>query len=245
MLPQSKRISERILSNGNFENVAYVCCDWEEFVFEVAEWGVDHICGVEFDDLSDVEKLKTIFDAFNDKKNKDDFFVIDPIDGTSNFIHGIPQFCIVISKLTKNNITDGIIYNPITNEFFWASKGKGAWLNNHRIRVSKRKNLNECIIGASSIEKQKNYIKQSLFLKEKSASFRAMGSAALDLAFVASGRLDAFWGNNLNIWDISAGVLLVSEAGGKITKTNGNEWDIESRDILASNSSIHDEIIII
>jgi len=178
-------------------------------------------------------------------KNKDDFFVIDPIDGTSNFIHGIPQFCIVISKLTKNNITDGIIYNPITNEFFWASKGKGAWLNNHRIRVSKRKNLNECIIGASSIEKQKNYIKQSLFLKEKSASFRAMGSAALDLAFVASGRLDAFWGNNLNIWDISAGVLLVSEAGGKITKTNGNEWDIESRDILASNSSIHDEIIII
>jgi len=176
-------------------------------------------------------------------KDKDSAFVIDPIDGTSNFIHGIPHFCIAIAKLSFGEISDGIIFNPITNEFYWASKGKGSWLNNQRLRVSNRKKLDQCIIGASSFEREESFIKQSIFLKNNSASFRAMGSAALDLAYVASGRLDAFWGSNLNLWDIAPGVLLLIEAGGNITRTDGKKWDISSRNILASNSLIHELIL--
>ena len=176
-------------------------------------------------------------------KDKDNIFVIDPIDGTSNFIHGIPQFCIAIAKISFGEISDGIIFNPITNEFYWASKGKGSWLNNQRLRVSNRKELDKCIIGASSFEKEESFIKQSLFLKKNSASFRAMGSAALDLAFVASGRMDGYWGSNLNLWDIAPGILLIKEAGGNITKTDGKKWDIFSKNVLASNSLIHELIL--
>ena len=176
-------------------------------------------------------------------KNKDNVFVIDPIDGTSNFIHGIPQFCIAIAKLSFGEISDGIIFNPITNEFYWASKGRGSWLNNQRLRVSNRKELDKCLIGASSFEREESFIKQSLFLKNNSASFRAMGSAALDLAFVASGRLDGYWGSNLNLWDIAAGVLLIKESGGNITRTDGKKWDIFSKNVLASNSLIHELIL--
>ena len=175
-------------------------------------------------------------------KNKENVFIIDPIDGTSNFIHGIPQFCIAIAKLSLNEISDGIIFNPISNEFYWASKGKGSWLNNQRLRVSNRNKLEQCIIGATSIEKDKNFINKSTFLKDHSTSFRAFGSAALDLAFVASGKLDAFWGNDLNIWDIASGIILVLEAGGTVTTSDLNKWDISSRNIIASNSHIHNKI---
>jgi len=176
-------------------------------------------------------------------KDKDNTFVIDPIDGTSNFIHGIPHFCIAIAKLSNDTISDGIIFNPITNEFYWASKGKGSWLNNQRLRVSNRKKLEECVVGASSIEKDLNSIDKLNFLKKNSVSFRNMGSAALDLAYVASGKLDAFWGYNLNLWDIAAGIILVLEAGGTVTTSNFDKWDISSRDILASNSFIHSKVL--
>ncbi|MBG76378.1 MAG: Inositol-1-monophosphatase [Alphaproteobacteria bacterium MarineAlpha5_Bin12] len=176
-------------------------------------------------------------------KDKDNTFVIDPIDGTSNFIHGIPHFCIAIAKLSNDTISDGIIFNPITNEFYWASKGKGSWLNNQRLRVSNRKKLEECVIGASSIEKDLNSIDKLNFLKKNSVSFRNMGSAALDLAYVASGKLDAFWGYNLNLWDIAAGIILALEAGGTVTTSNFDKWDISSRDILASNSFIHSKVL--
>ena len=176
-------------------------------------------------------------------KDKDNTFVIDPIDGTSNFIHGIPHFCIAIAKLSNDTISDGIIFNPITNEFYWASKGKGSWLNNQRLRVSNRKKLEECVVGASSIEKDLNSIDKLNFLKKNSVSFRNMGSAALDLAYVASGKLDAFWGYNLNLWDIAAGIILALEAGGTVTTSNFDKWDISSRDILASNSFIHSKVL--
>jgi len=176
-------------------------------------------------------------------KDKDNTFVIDPIDGTSNFIHGIPHFCIAIAKLSNDTISDGIIFNQITNEFYWASKGKGSWLNNQRLRVSNRKKLEECVVGASSIEKDLNSIHKLNFLKKNSVSFRNMGSAALDLAYVASGKLDAFWGYNLNLWDIAAGIILVLEAGGTVTTSNFDKWDISSRDILASNSFIHSKVL--
>tara|TARA_Y100000741_G_scaffold354089_1_gene327986 strand:- start:1809 stop:2585 length:777 start_codon:yes stop_codon:yes gene_type:complete len=178
-------------------------------------------------------------------KGNEEKIIIDPIDGTTNFIHGIPMIGIVISKVIKEEITDGIIYNPITNDFFWASKGRGAWCNNKRMRVSKRDSIKECLIGTgipNSGNTYENYLKEIDQIALNTSGIRRMGSAAIDLAYVAAGKLDAFWERNLNIWDVSTGVLLVKEAGGKVTQPQGKEWDIHSRDILASNSLIHEKI---
>jgi len=171
--------------------------------------------------------------------------VIDPIDGTSNFIHGIPLVSIVIGKVVNKEITDGIIYNPVLNEFFWASKGKGAWCNNKRLRVSKRQKLIDCLIGTgipNGDRTYENYLEQINSVTKNCAGLRRIGSASIDLAYVAAGKLDGFWEKNLNIWDVSAGVLLIREAGGKVTEPDGNDWTINSKDILASNLFIHSKL---
>ena len=173
----------------------------------------------------------------------DEVIVIDPIDGTTNFIHGIPLIGIVVSKIIENEITDGVIFNPIMNDFFWASKGKGAWCNNKRLRVSKREALEECVVGTGIPHANKiyeNYLNEINQVSKNCSGLRRMGSAAIDLAYVASGKLDAFWERNLNLWDVSSGVLLVKESGGKVTEINGNTWNISSKDILASNSCVHE-----
>ncbi len=174
-----------------------------------------------------------------------EIIVIDPIDGTTNFIHGIPLIGIVIGRIFEGEITDGVIFNPILNEFYWASKGKGAWCNNKRLRVSKRNDIINCLIGTGiphANQIYKNYLTEIDTISKNCSGLRRMGAASIDLSFVASGRLDAYWERNLNIWDVCSGVLLVKEAGGKVTVPNGNEWTIESKDILASNSIIHDKI---
>jgi len=171
--------------------------------------------------------------------------VIDPIDGTSNFIHGIPHVSIVIGKVVNKEITDGIIYNPVLDEFFWASKGKGAWCNNKRLRVSKRQKLIDCLIGTgipNGDRTYENYLEQINSVTKNCAGLRRIGSASIDLAYVAAGKLDGFWEKNLNIWDVSAGVLLIREAGGKVTEPDGNDWTINSKDILASNLFIHSKL---
>ncbi len=171
--------------------------------------------------------------------------VIDPIDGTSNFIHGIPHVSIIISKIVNNEITDGIIYNPILNEFFWTSRGKGAWCNNKRLRVSNRNDLSNCLIGTGIPFGERlynNYLTEIDRISQSTAGIRRLGSAGLDLAYVAAGKLDGFWENDLNLWDISSGVLMVNEAGGKISTISGNSWNVDSRDILASNKSIHNQL---
>ena len=169
--------------------------------------------------------------------------IIDPIDGTSNFIHGIPHVSIIIAKMTNNEITDGIIYNPILNEFFWSSKGKGSWCNDRRLRVSNRTNLTECLVGTGlpfGNRIYNNYLKEVDEILKSSAGIRRLGSAGLDLAYVAAGKLDGFWEKDLNLWDISSGVLLVKEAGGKVSNLSGEDWSIDTRDVLASNTKIHD-----
>ncbi len=168
--------------------------------------------------------------------------VIDPIDGTSNFIHGIPHVSIVIAKMINNEITDGVIYNPILNEFFWSSKGKGSWCNDRRLRVSNRTKLPDCLIGTGLPFGKgiyDNYLLEIDEILKSTAGIRRIGSAALDLAYVASGKLDGFWEKDINIWDISSGVLMVKEAGGSITKTNGEDWNVNCREVLASNNRIH------
>ena len=178
-------------------------------------------------------------------KGNEDTIVIDPIDGTTNFIHGIPMVGIVISKIFKNEITDGIIFNPILNEFYWSSKGKGSWCNNKRLRVSKRQNISDCVIGTGIPHANRvyqNYLNEIDNVSKNCSGLRRMGAASIDLAYVASGKLDGFWEKNLNIWDVSTGVLIIREAGGKVTQPNGEDWTIESKDILASNLLIHKEL---
>ncbi|MDC1296451.1 inositol monophosphatase [Alphaproteobacteria bacterium] len=178
-------------------------------------------------------------------KGENETIIIDPIDGTSNFIHGIPLIGIVISRVIDEKVTDGIIFNPILNDFYWASLGKGAWCNDKRLRVSKRQNIQDCLIG-TGIPYSENiydgYLKEIDNISKKCAGIRRIGAASIDLAYVASGKLDAFWERNLKLWDMCSGVLLIKEAGGKVTLPNGKEWTIKSSDILASNNNIHDKI---
>ena len=179
-------------------------------------------------------------------KGDGETIIIDPIDGTSNFIHGIPHVSIVIAKMINNEITDGVVYNPILNEFYWASLGKGSWCNNKRLRVSKRHELTNCLLGTGIPFSDRVYDKfytELDNLAKKTAGIRRLGSAALDLAYVSSGKIDGFWERDLNLWDICSGVLLVKEAGGRISEPNGNEWTTNSRDIIVSNSLIHDKLI--
>ena len=179
-------------------------------------------------------------------KGDGETIIIDPIDGTSNFIHGIPHVSIVIAKMLNNEITDGIVYNPILNEFYWASLGKGSWCNNKRLRVSKRHELTNCLVGTGIPFSDRVYDKfytELDNLAKKTAGIRRLGSAALDLAYVSSGKIDGFWERDLNLWDICSGVLLVKEAGGRISEPNGNKWTTNSRDITVSNSLIHDKLI--
>ncbi len=169
--------------------------------------------------------------------------IIDPIDGTSNFIHGIPHVSIIIAKMINEEIVDGVIYNPILNDFFWTSKGKGAWCNSRRLRVSNRSILTDCLIGTGLPFGKRlydNYLSEIDEILKTTAGIRRLGSAGLDLAYVASGKLDGFWENDLNIWDMSTGALLVKEAGGRISKINGDKWTVSNREILASNTKIHD-----
>ncbi len=179
-------------------------------------------------------------------KGDENKIVIDPIDGTSNFIHGIPLVGIIIAKLTNDEITDGIIYNPILNDFFWSSKGKGSWCNNRRLRVSNRNNLSECLIGTGipfGKRIYKNYLDEIDKVAQSTAGIRRLGSAGIDLAYVAAGKLDGFWEKDLNLWDVSTGILLVKEAGGFISDLDGKDWSLNSESIVASNNIIHKELL--
>ena len=148
--------------------------------------------------------------------------------------------------MKDNIITDGIIYNPILNEFFWSSAGRGSWCNNKRLRVSNRMQISDCLIGTGipfGKRIYKNYLNEIDEISKSTAGIRRLGSAGLDLAYVASGKLDAFWENDLNLWDISSGILIVKEAGGKISDLKGNNWNTNCRDIIASNGNIHSELV--
>ena len=155
-----------------------------------------------------------------EKKDKDNRWIIDPIDGTTNFLHGIPHFAICIALESKKEIVSGLIYDPIKDEMFYAEKNKGAYLNNQRLRVSNKSLIEECLFSSNHEG-----------VKYSNLNMRYSGCAALDLAYVASGRLDGFFHNKINIWDIAAGALLVKEAGGivnDLVKFNPNNIDIRA-----------------
>ena len=184
------------------------------------------------------------------KKDEEFKWIIDPIDGTANFLHGIPHFGISIGLEHNKEIICGIIYDPIKNEMFFAEKGNGAYLNDQRMRVSARSKLMDCIIftGGPSFKSNDEDKKLSLKEYEKFSSkvgtpLRKMGSASLDMAYVAAGRCDGFWQRNLNYWDIAAGIILVKEAGGFVTDFKGNNEYNENKTILVTNSRISEEMV--
>jgi len=179
---------------------------------------------------------------------------VDPLDGTTNFAHGFPAFCVVLglehrplglAEGADGEMVAGVIYDPLRDEMFVAEKGRGAWLNGKAIRVSKTKTLQESLT-ATGFPSQKRHASPNIHLYQqmtlRSHGVRRAGSAALDLAYVACGRLDGFWEFNLNPWDTSAGVLLVAEAGGTVTHFDGGKFMLDSREVLATNGLILGEM---
>ena len=163
-------------------------------------------------------------------KDKNNTWIIDPIDGTTNFLHGVPHFAISIALKSGDEIVSGLIYDPIKDEMFYAEKENGAFFNNQRIRVSKKKELNSCLFATGGRSKN-----------EVDLPLRRSGSAALDMAYVAAGRYDGYFQNNLNLWDIAAGIIILKEAGGMI-----NEIDLSQNkniQIRASSMAINDKML--
>ena len=180
------------------------------------------------------------------KSNIKNRWIIDPIDGTMNFLNGIPQFAISIAYEENNEIICGVIFNPITNEMFCAEKGNWAYLNNSRIRVSNKKKLKDALLvtgGPKGASKIKNKIySEYINVSNNVSNVRKFGSAALDMAYVACGRFDGYWQRELNYWDIAAGVIILREAGGFIDFFEDDISYPLKKNILASNSNIHDEL---
>ena len=182
--------------------------------------------------------------------NNDDSFkwIIDPIDGTSNFLHGVPHFAISVGLEHNKEIICGIIYDPIKDEMFTAEKGNGSYMNNQRMRVSSRSKLKDCMIFTGGPKRDaknrelalKEYYKFSIKVL---TPIRKLGSASLDMAYVAAGRCDGFLQRNLNYWDVAAGIILVKEAGGFVTDFNGENEYIQNKTILATNAKINEEMI--
>ena len=180
-------------------------------------------------------------------KDNSNRWIIDPLDGTLNFLHGLPHFSISIALERDKELFAGVVYEPISDQLFWAEKGKGAWLNGSRIRVSNRYNLAESIFatGIPFIGQDGHdlFLSQLAKVMGMSAGVRRFGSAALDLAYVASGRFEGFWEKNLNLWDVAGGIIIVREAGGHISNFKRGTELLGSHGIVASNQVIHDTLI--
>ena len=175
-------------------------------------------------------------------------WIIDPIDGTSNFLHGIPHFAISIGLEHNKEIISGIVYDPIKDEMFTAEKGNGSYINNQRMRVSGRSKLKDCIIfsggpRSASNNKELAFKEYKKFSSHVDIAIRKLGSASLDMAYVAAGRCDGFWQRDLNYWDIAAGIILIKESGGFVTDFNGEYKYLENKTILATNAKINNEMI--
>ena len=186
--------------------------------------------------IDELKKAKPNYSIISEEngieKNKDEknTLIIDPIDGTVNFLHGIPHFAISIAHKSNDEIISGLIFDPIKNEMFFAEKNNGAYFNNHRIRVSKKNNINDCLfVTGGKIENELDF------------PYRKSGCAALDLAYVASGRYDGYFQHDLNLWDIAAGILIVKEAGGVL---NDIELSINTNlKIIASSTNINAKLL--
>ena len=230
MIKASEKASKSLIRDfGEIENLQVSMKGPSDFVTN-ADKKVEKIL------INELSKAKKNFSILSEESgyiknnDEDNIWIIDPIDGTTNLFHGIPHFSICIALKSYEVITTGLIFDPIKDEMFYAEINNGSYLNNKRIRVSKKKNLNECLF-ASNGKKYRNV----------ELANRNSGSAALDLAYVASGRFDGFFQENLNIWDIAAGILLIQEAGGIVNKADIKK--INDIEVITSNPNINEKMV--
>jgi myo-inositol-1(or 4)-monophosphatase len=176
-------------------------------------------------------------------------WIVDPLDGTMNFLHGIPHFAISLALEREGTIIAGVVYNPANDELFTAERGKGAFLNDQRLRVAARKRLADAVVACALPHPSRGDValtrREHMAVQDKVAGLRRFGAAALDLAWVAAGRLDGYWERNLSPWDMAAGIALVREAGGFVTDLDGREAMLASGGILAGNDTIHRDLLVV
>ena len=174
-------------------------------------------------------------------------WIVDPLDGTTNFLHGIPIFAVSIALERDGDLVAGLIFNPVSHETFTAERGKGAFFNDRRLRVSARTELEDCVIGTgiphSGRPGHPVFLRELEAVMASSAGVRRCGAAALDLAWTAAGRFDGFWERNLRAWDIAAGIVVLREAGGYVSDTDGKDLMLKSGNIVAGNEAIHRKLL--
>jgi myo-inositol-1(or 4)-monophosphatase len=179
--------------------------------------------------------------------DKSHTWIVDPLDGTTNFLHGIPQFAISIALQRDATLIAGVIYNPANDELYIAERGKGAFLNDQRLRVAGRRKLNDCVVacGLPHIGRGDHDLsrREMTEIQNQVAGLRRFGAASLDMAFVAAGRLDGYWERNLSSWDIAAGQIILREAGGIVTGVDGNDNALTTGHVLCGNEHVHAELL--
>ncbi len=214
----------------------------------------------EVDRAAEAAIVETLLDAYPDhailaeegtakgaNAEAENIWIIDPLDGTTNFLHGFPQYCVSIALQHRGQVTQGVIYDPVRNDLFTASRGRGAFLNDRRIRVSRRDHLRDCLIGTGFPFRDGSYLDPYLHMMkamiEKTAGLRRPGAAALDLAYVAAGFYDGFFEVGLNPWDVAAGSLLVQEAGGLIGDLSGDADFLYGGQVIAANAKVFSQMV--
>ena len=230
---------------------------------ELGELQVSRKAPADFVSAADLKAEQTLFEALEKARpgysfmgeergliegtDKTHTWIVDPLDGTTNFLHAIPHFAINIALQREGAIVAAVTYNPITNELFWAEKGKGCFVNDKRLRVAGRKHLDESVLGTGipflGHGQHARFLKELHQISQRVAGVRRFGAASLDLAYVAAGRLDGFWERDLKPWDMAAGVLLIPEAGGKVTNAEGGDDIMGSGSICAANLELHPLLI--
>jgi myo-inositol-1(or 4)-monophosphatase len=230
---------------------------------ELAELQVAKKAPADFVSAADLKAEQTIFEMLTKARpgygflgeergmiegtDKTHTWLVDPLDGTTNFLHAIPHFAINIALQREGAVVAAVTYNPVTNELFWAEKGKGCFLNDKRLRVAARTRMDESVLATGipflGHGQHATFLKELHQVSQRVAGVRRFGSAALDLAWVAAGRYDGYWERDLQSWDIAAGILLVTEAGGKVTGAEGHDDPLVTGSICAANLEIHPQLI--
>jgi myo-inositol-1(or 4)-monophosphatase len=226
---------------------------------ELAELQVSRKGAADFVSAADIKAEQSIFESLSRARpgynflgeergliggtDKTHTWIVDPLDGTTNFLHAIPHFAINIALQRDGAIVAAVTYNPVSNDLFWAEKGKGAFVNDRRLRVAVRQKLDESVLATGipfmGHGQHARFLKELHQVSQRVAGVRRFGSAALDLAWVAAGRMDGFWERDLSAWDLAAGLLLVTEAGGKVTTADGGDDILETGSICAANLDLH------
>ena len=230
---------------------------------ELSELQVSRKAAADFVTNADIKAEQTLFELLTKARpgygflgeergmvegtDKTHTWIVDPLDGTTNFLHAIPHFAINIALQREGVIVAAVTYNPITNELFWAEKGKGCYVNDKRLRVAGRKHLDESVFGTGipflGHGQHAKFLKELHQISQRVAGVRRFGAASLDLAYVAAGRLDGFWERDLKPWDMAAGLLMITEAGGKVTDCDGGDRVLETGHVCAANLDLHPQLL--